>query len=150
MPARPCSCLKLPWRQRQPSLPLCVTPRPALRSTPQATGRSCYVMFPTHCNLRMADTSTVSVSVRLVKAALLTRHPPGGAPGLAGLLAGPLPPLADALRLPLASAACMSAATFSCVACSRTPQLLEQAQRPSSKQSHAAYYGCSLHRRSTV
>ena len=58
----------------------------------------------------------------LGKAARPTRHPPVVAPGLAGLPAGPLPPPPDALRLPLASAACMRAATFSCVACSGRPQ----------------------------
>ncbi len=62
----------------------------------------------------------------LVKAALPTRHPPLVAPGLAGLPAGPLPPPPDALRLPLASAACMRAATFSCVACSGRPQIKDR------------------------
>lgn len=55
----------------------------------------------------------------LQDARLRTRQPPPAlcVPGLAGLPAVPLPPPAEALRLPLASAACISAATFSCVAC---------------------------------
>ena len=48
----------------------------------------------------------------------LTRHPPPWAAVLAGLADEPLPPPAEVLRFPLASAACISAATFSCVACS--------------------------------
>ena len=54
----------------------------------------------------------------------LTRHPPPWAAVLAGLADEPLPPPAEVLRFPLASAACISAATFSCVACSADKALI--------------------------